>query len=104
MAILKAIVTFPTEQMVEVVKRLQENIPKFPNPDHVTIRGPYWKSTSEGMNWFTIHEVEPSKMYEERLRIGAFASFFNGVPGLKWRIEYWTEQSDTQKRIELYGA
>lgn len=103
MAILKTTVIFPTEQMAELAKRLQEVIQKFPTPEHVTIRGPYWKSTFEGMSWFAITEVEPSKMYEERLRIGAFCSLLQGVPGLKWKVEYWTEQSDTEKRRELYG-
>jgi hypothetical protein len=62
------------------------------------------KVPPEGMTWFFLCEVEVSKMYEERLRLAAFCTAFHGVSGLKWNIEYWTEQADTQKRMEIYGA
>jgi hypothetical protein len=104
MAVLKINCLCPTEQFAEVAKRAPEIIAKFPVPDHVTVRGPYIKSTLEGLEWFQIIEVEPSKMYEERLRLAAVGGSFNGIPGYKWNIEYWTEREDNQKRIEMYGV
>ena len=104
MAILKINFLCPTEHFAEMVKLAPEITPKFPPPDHVTVRGPYFKSTFEGMNWFSISEVEPSKMYEERTRLAAIGMALHGIPGLKWNIEYWTEQADAQKRIEMFGS
>lgn len=104
MAILKVNASCPTEHFAEMVKRLQEIMPKFQTPDYVTVRGPYWKSTSEGMKSFFITEVEASKMYQERLRLAAVFMALHGVPGFRWDIEYWTEQADAQKRIEMYGS
>jgi hypothetical protein len=104
MAILVTNYSCPTEHLAEMGKRVQEIRPKFQDPKHVTVRGPYWKSTLEGMKCFVITEVDPSKMYEERLRMGAFCMSLHGIPGFKWNVEYWTEQTDAQKRIEMFGA
>ncbi|MEW6187557.1 MAG: hypothetical protein AB1585_17650 [Thermodesulfobacteriota bacterium] len=104
MAILKLNCICPTESFAEIAKRAPEVVAKFPVPEHATVRGPYIKSTLEGLKWFFIVEVEPSRMYEERLRLAAVGGAYHGVPGYKWNIEYWTTQEDTQKRIEIFGS
>jgi hypothetical protein len=103
MAVIRTTVLFPTDQGPEIAKRIQEIMPKFPTPDHITLRGPYWKTTLEGLGWTSITEVEPSKMYEEWLRITAFFTALQGIPGFKWTVDFCTEQSDLQLRREKFG-
>jgi hypothetical protein len=104
MAVLIANWVNPTEQMKEMFDRAQEVMPKFPIPENVTMRGPYWYSDIEkGIKGLAIYEVEASKLIQERLRLAAFFNAFNGIPGYKWNIEIWVDQADVQARMEKYG-
>jgi hypothetical protein len=104
MAVLIANWSLPTEQLKEMANRAQEIMPKFPTPEGVKMKGPYWYSDIEkGMRGLSIVEVEASKILQERLRMAAFFNAFNGIQGYKWSIEIWLDQADIQGRIEKYG-
>ena len=104
MAVLVTYCSYPTDQIETFTKRLQEIAPKFQTPEHVTVRGPYWNSDSEkGIVGFFICEVEAAKINQERSRIAALCSALNGIPGYKWSIDVWSEQSDIQERRTKYG-
>jgi hypothetical protein len=106
MAVLVTHFACPTEHMAELAKLVQEIRPKFePQPDYITIRGPYWNSDMEsGIKCFQITEIEASKILQERLRIAAFCNALHGIPGFRWKVELWTDQADIQERIEKYGS
>jgi hypothetical protein len=104
MAVLISNWSFPTEQMKAMAIRAQEVMPKFPQPENVIMRGPYWYSDIEkGMRAISVTEVEASKIIQERLRLAALFNAFNGIPGYKWSIEIWLDQADVQARMEKYG-
>ena len=104
MAVLVLKTTYPTEQGEEVTKRLQEIMPNFQPPEHITVRGPYWNSDIEkGIKLLLIHEVEASKINQERSRMAAACNALHGIKGFKWSIEIWAENKDIQERREKYG-
>ncbi len=97
--VIMGITSYPTESATEIGKRFQE-APSF--PDYLTRRGPYILNVrGEGIQGFSIFELDRSRMAEAVESISNYYVKFMGVPGFTFSVNVCLEPQEALKMIGL---
>ncbi len=91
--------TYPPEQVKEVVKRFRE-LP--PVPSYMNLKGPYVNGeVGVGIKTVSLYEYDQSKTKEALEYVGSRLARFFGVPGVTYSVHTWLEVNEALKMVGL---
>ncbi len=91
----------PTHVIKEVVKKLFETIPKFPQDDTISVPiSQATKITKKGVFIITTQEVKPGKLEEAMRREGEFQSNFLDIENYEYSIDVF---NNTEEALAMIG-
>jgi hypothetical protein len=94
-----SIVSYPTDQVKEVAKRLRE-LP--PLPSYMTMKGPYLiGEVGAGIKAIIIYEYDQPKTKEAMEYVGSRIAKYFGVPGFTYSVNIWFEVNEALKMTGL---
>jgi len=102
MAYIVTSIKYPSHMGIEVGKKYLEALQQFPpskTPGKVVIQAAV-RSTTDGVNVFSITQVKDEEFIEAWRYIGNMAALFLEIEGLEYTMEVWAEVQDA---LELVG-